>query len=63
LIICADCYAFPLGKEYTKLKATDYPFLERFLDVTKSNLFFAKGIILVEGWSEEILIPKIFFEN
>ena len=34
-------------------------FLEKFLDVTKSNLFFAKGVILVEGWAEEILIPSL----
>jgi putative ATP-dependent endonuclease of OLD family len=33
--------------------------LDTFLDVTKSNLFFAKGVILVEGWAEEILIPVI----
>ena len=30
--------------------------LQRFLDVTKANLFFSKGVILVEGWSEEILM-------
>ena len=59
LIICADKYAFPLGKKYTKLKETDYPFLERFLDVTKSNLFFAKGLIFVEGVSEELILPAI----
>ena len=33
--------------------------MRHFLDVTKSNLFFARGIILVEGWAEEILIPAI----
>ncbi len=33
--------------------------MEKFLDVTKANLFFAQGIILVEGWAEEILIPSI----
>ncbi len=33
----------------TKLDETDYAFLQRFLDVTKSNLFFANGVILVEG--------------
>ena len=26
---------------------------------TKANLFFAKGVIFVEGWAEEILIPSI----
>lgn len=69
LILCNSNKAFPLGEEpneenqkskvdkYTKLSKDDYTFLERFLDVTKANLFFAKGIILVEGWSEEILLP------
>jgi len=30
--------------------------LERYLDVTKSQLFYAKSLILVEGISEEILL-------
>ena len=59
LIICNKGNAFPLGKEYTKLDEEDYVFLEKFLDTTKSNLFFAKGVILVEGWAEEILIPSL----
>lgn len=59
LIICTKNYAFPLGDKYTKLKRSDYPFLERFLDATKSNLFFAKGLIFVEGISEEIIIPAL----
>ncbi len=71
LILCNNNDVYPLGKEstlhgkgttvdnYTKLNKKDYCFLERFLDVTKSNLFFARGVILVEGWSEEILIPEI----
>jgi putative ATP-dependent endonuclease of OLD family len=58
LILCKNSNAYPLGKEYTKLDDDDYIFLEKFLDVTKANLFFAKGIILVEGWSEEIFIPS-----
>lgn len=32
-------------------------YLERFLDVTKSQLFFAKSVILVEGISEALLVP------
>ena len=48
-----------MGDGYTKLDRDDYAFLERFLDVTKANLFFAKGIILVEGWAEELLLPSI----
>jgi putative ATP-dependent endonuclease of OLD family len=43
----------------TKLESTDYSFLKRFLDTTKANLFFAKGIILVEGWAEELFIPTL----
>lgn len=31
--------------------------LSRFLDVTKSQLFFAKGVVLVEGISEALLMP------
>jgi len=31
--------------------------LQRFLDVTKSQLFFAKGAIFVEGISEALLLP------
>lgn len=57
IILCANNCAFPMGHGYTKLKEPDYLFLERFLDTTKSNLFFAKGVIMVEGWSEELLIP------
>jgi putative ATP-dependent endonuclease of OLD family len=59
LIICNDNNAFPMGATYTKLDSDNYKFLEKFLDTTKANLFFAKGVILVEGWAEEILIPSI----
>ncbi|WP_445458223.1 ATP-dependent nuclease [Flavobacterium sp. HNIBRBA15423] len=67
LIICKNNNVFPLGEDYTYLGEktkeskyeNSYKYLKRFLDVTKSNLFFAKGVILVEGWSEEILIPEI----
>lgn len=59
LIICSNGMAFPMGPAYTKLHTDDYKFLEKFLDTTKANLFFAKGVILVEGWAEEILIPSI----
>lgn len=59
LIICRNGNAFPMGSAYTKLSPTDYSFLERFLDVTKANLFFAKGVILVEGWAEELILPVL----
>jgi len=59
LVICSNGNAFPMGPEYTKLDDPDYIYLEKFLDTTKANMFFAKGLILVEGWAEEILIPSI----
>ncbi|MGE8514739.1 Predicted ATP-dependent endonuclease of the OLD family, contains P-loop ATPase and TOPRIM domains [Chryseobacterium rhizoplanae] len=34
--------------------------LERYLDAVRSNLLFAKGVILVEGDAEQILIPAMF---
>ena len=59
VVICKDGKVFPMGAKYTLLDKNDYKFLDNFLDVTKANLFFAKGIILVEGWAEEILLPAI----
>ncbi len=59
LIICHNGKVFPMGTDYTELVKTDYIFLERFLDVTKANLFFAKGVILVEGWTEELILPVL----
>ena len=59
LILVSGNNAFPLSSNYTDLDEVDYNFLERFLDTTKANLFFAKGVILVEGWSEEILLPTL----
>lgn len=62
LIICNNGNVFPMGStpiKYTNLDHKDYKFLERFLDVTKANLFFAKGVILVEGWAEELILPAL----
>lgn len=33
--------------------------LRRFLDVTKSSLFFARGALLVEGIAEQLLVPAL----
>ena len=59
VVICKEGRVFPMGPTYTQLDKSDYEFLDHFLDVTKANLFFAKGIILVEGWAEEIILPAI----
>lgn len=39
------------------LTATDVEDLERYLDVTRAELVFARGVILVEGDAERYLIP------
>ncbi|MBJ8924325.1 ATP-dependent endonuclease [Citrobacter sp. FDAARGOS_156] len=59
LILMQDGKAFPLRKECTALSGDDYIFLEKFLDSTKANMFFARGILIVEGIAEMVLIPKI----
>lgn len=33
--------------------------LRRFLDVTKASLLFARGVILVEGIAEQLLVPAL----
>jgi putative ATP-dependent endonuclease of the OLD family len=35
------------------------PFVSRWLDITKSTLLFAKGVILVEGIAEALLVPEL----
>jgi predicted ATP-dependent endonuclease of OLD family len=48
----------------TPLRNCDLPdnskqFINRWLDVTKSNLLFASGLILVEGIAEQMLLPLL----
>jgi putative ATP-dependent endonuclease of the OLD family len=43
-----------------KLSQSEVAKIERYLDAVRSNLLFAKGIILVEGDAEQILIPTMF---
>jgi putative ATP-dependent endonuclease of the OLD family len=50
---------FPLNESSTKISGDDKRFLEHFLDVTRANLFFARSVLLVEGESEELLLPTI----
>ncbi|MGS1016141.1 ATP-dependent nuclease [Allosphingosinicella humi] len=59
LILVRGGKAFPLGPEHTLLDTSDYAFLERFLDATKANLFFARGVLIVEGDGEAILLPTL----
>lgn len=41
------------------LENEDLFFLERWLDITKSTLFFAKGILFVEGIAEALVIKEL----
>lgn len=50
---------FSLAHDKTKLKKNDYEFLRRFLDATKANLFFARGVAIVEGPAEALLLPAL----
>lgn len=59
LILMKNGTGHDLAEGQTGLQKGDYLFLQRFLDSTKANLFFAKGIIMVEGDAENILIPVI----
>ena len=51
------------GKAYSlknsKLDDSDKKFLQKFLDATKANLFFARGVLIVEGDAENLLLPTI----
>lgn len=64
LLICKDHDVFPIGnrekeKQFTEIDEDSAYFLERFLDATKANLFFAQGVIVVEGDAENLLIPAL----
>ncbi|MGW3885475.1 ATP-dependent nuclease [Streptomyces sp. NPDC005055] len=50
---------FSLAPGHTRLHTDDYAFLSRFLDVTKANLFFARGVAIVEGDAEAIFLPAL----
>ncbi len=55
-----------LSLDKSGLSGDNRKYLHKFLDVTKSQLFFSNGVILVEGISESLLLPifsKIMGEN
>jgi putative ATP-dependent endonuclease of OLD family len=59
IIIIKNGNMYPLAKGYTKLEDDDYRFLEKYLDATKANLFFARSVIIVEGPGEALLLPTL----
>ena len=50
--------AYP-GKVFSESNEDKFSknYVERYLDATKSNMLFSKGIILVEGIAEQLLFP------
>lgn len=46
-----------LSIKHSDLGESNKKYLAKFLDVTKSQLFFSNGVILVEGISEALLLP------
>lgn len=59
IVMIRNGRAFSMAEQDTELEPSDYRFLERFLDVTKANLFFARGVLIVEGDAENILLPTL----
>ena len=59
MVMVRNGRAFSLAEGETNLEPSDYKFLKRFLDVTKANLFFARGVMIVEGDAENILLPTL----
>jgi putative ATP-dependent endonuclease of the OLD family len=59
MVMIRNGRAFSMAEAETKLEPSDYRFLGRFLDVTKANLFFARGVMIVEGDAENILFPTL----
>jgi putative ATP-dependent endonuclease of OLD family len=67
LIVCTlpsatgtPCVAYP-GKCFADNEEgkASKAYVERYLDATKSNLLFSKGVILVEGLAEQLLLPVL----
>ena len=50
-------HCYPLAS--ANLEQVEQDYLEKYLDVTKSQMFFAKGIVFVEGISEAILLHEM----
>ena len=53
------CYSLSNLQNTFKYKKLSWGKFKRFIDVTKATMFFAKGIILVEGITEAMLISKL----
>ncbi|KOP68470.1 hypothetical protein AMS62_26930 [Bacillus sp. FJAT-18019] len=59
IVMLKEGQVFPLGEGHTNLENDDYRYLEKYLDATKANLFFARSVIVVEGPGEALLLPTV----
>lgn len=59
LILIQNRKPYSLKRGLTRLKPDDYRYLEAYLDATKANLFFARGVLIVEGPGEMLLLPSL----
>jgi putative ATP-dependent endonuclease of OLD family len=57
LVVGGETYR--LDQKSTLLEPADYAYLRRFLEATRANLFFARGVMIVEGPGEGILLPAL----
>ena len=59
MVVIVGGKAFPLRKGLAGLDSSDYCFLSKSLDATRANLFFARGILIVEGDAENLVLPAL----
>ncbi len=59
MTLVQNAKTYRLRPEDTRLAKADYQYLRQFIDATKSNLFFARGVAFVEGPAEALLLPAI----
>ena len=59
IFYCKNDEVYPIRECKISLNSDNIEFLEKFLDTTKSDLFFAKGLIFIEGISEQLVLPEI----
>lgn len=55
---CQNNRVFTFSLLHSELSDINRKYLGKFLDVTKAQLFFANGVIFVEGISEALLLQK-----
>jgi putative ATP-dependent endonuclease of the OLD family len=65
-IICMESQKDQIDARYPGLVFSRKPddieskkYIERYLDATKSNMLFSKGVIFVEGLAEQLLVPQL----